>query len=60
MRRALQRERTLRRPVVRVKLYLQCAIAGTPWLPDEGTVDETLDHEVHPAPPPTGPILISR
>ncbi|OBJ05090.1 hypothetical protein A5625_19875 [Mycobacterium sp. 1465703.0] len=60
MRRALQRERTLRRPVVRVKLYLQCAIAGTPWLPDEGTVDETLDNEVHPAPPPTGPILISR
>ncbi|OOK68373.1 integral membrane domain protein [Mycobacterium kansasii] len=29
MRRALQRERTLRRPVVRAKLWLQCAIAGT-------------------------------
>ena len=60
MRRALQRERTLRRPVVRAKLYLQCAIAGTPRLPDDRTVDATLDHEVHPAPAPTGPILISR
>nr|WP_199778563.1 hypothetical protein [Mycobacterium colombiense] len=60
MRRALQRERTLRRPVVRAKLYLQCAIAGTPRLPDERTVDATLDHEIHPAPAPTGPILISR
>ncbi|EFG78166.1 hypothetical protein HMPREF0591_1934 [Mycobacterium parascrofulaceum ATCC BAA-614] len=60
MRRALQRERTLRRPVVRAKLYLQCAIAGTPRLPDDRTVDAQLDHEVHPAPPPTGPILISR
>ena len=60
MRRALQRERRLRRPVVRAKLYLQCAIAGTPKLPDERTVDATLDHEVHPAPAPTGPILIGR
>lgn len=60
MRRALQRERRLRRPVVRAKLYLQCAIAGTPRLPDERTVDATLDHEIHPAPAPTGPILISR
>ncbi|OBB95243.1 hypothetical protein A5782_07400 [Mycobacterium sp. 852002-40037_SCH5390672] len=60
MRRALQRERTLRRPVVRAKLYLQCAIAGTPRMPDERTVDATLDHEIHPAPAPTGPILISR
>jgi hypothetical protein len=62
MRRALQRERTLRRPVVRAKLYLQCAIAGTPRLPDERAVDARLDDEVHPAPPPEGtePILISR
>ncbi len=62
MRRALQRERTLRRPVVRAKLWLQCAIAGTPRLPDESMVDAQLDHDVHPAPPPegTGPILISR
>jgi hypothetical protein len=62
MRRALQRERTLRRPVVRAKLWLQCAIAGTPSRPDERTVDAQLDHDVHPAPPPEGtePILIGR
>lgn len=61
MRRALQRERTLRRPVVRAKLWLQCAIAGTPRLPDERAVDAQLDLDVHPAPPPegTGPILIA-
>jgi hypothetical protein len=60
MRRALQRERLLRRPVVRAKLWLQCAIAGTPSLPDERTVDAQLDQDVHPAPPPEGtePILI--
>lgn len=60
MRRALQRERRLRRPVVRAKLYLQCAIAGTPRFPDPHAVDARLDDEVHPAPAPTGPILISR
>ena len=60
MRRALQRERRLRRPVVRAKLWVQCAIAGTPRLPDERTVDAQLDQDIHPAPAPTGPILISR
>ncbi len=62
MRRALRRERTLRRPVVRAKLYLQCAIAGTPRLPDERIIDAQLDHDVRPAPPPenTEPILIGR
>ena len=62
MARALQRERTLRRPVVRAKLWVQCAIAGTPRLPDERTVDAQLDHDIHPAPPPEGtePILIGR
>lgn len=61
MRRAIQRERTLRRPVVRAKLWLQCAIAGTPRLPDERAVDAQLDLDVHPAPPPEGtaPILIA-
>ncbi|AKN16849.1 hypothetical protein MHAE_00750 [Mycobacterium haemophilum DSM 44634] len=54
MRRSLQRERKLRRPVVRAKLWLQCAIAGTPRLPDERTVDAQLDLDVHPAPPPEG------
>jgi hypothetical protein len=62
MRRALQRERRLRRPVVRAKLWVQCAIAGTPRLPDKRTVDAQLDHDVHSAPPPerTEPILIGR
>jgi hypothetical protein len=62
MRRALQRERTLRRPVVRAKLYIQCAVAGTPGLPDERAIDAQLDHDVRPAPPPEGtePILIGR
>jgi hypothetical protein len=62
MRRALQRERRLRRPVVRAKLWVQCAIAGTPRLPDERAVDAQLDQDIHPAPPPEGtePILIAR
>jgi hypothetical protein len=62
MRRALQRERRLRRPIVRAKMWVQCAIAGTPRLPDERAVDAQLDHDVHPAPPPEGtePILIGR
>ncbi|MEE6139017.1 hypothetical protein SKC41_22140 [Mycobacterium sp. 050128] len=62
MRRALQRERKWRRPVVQAKLWLQCAIAGTPRLPDERLVDAQLDHDVHAAAPPEGtePILIGR
>jgi uncharacterized membrane protein len=61
MRRALQRERKWRRPVVQGKLWLQCAIAGTPRVPDERMVDAQLDHDVRPAPPPedTDRILIS-
>jgi hypothetical protein len=61
MRRALQRERILRRPVVQAKLWLQNAIAGTPRLPDERTVDAQLDLDVHAAPPPEGtePILVA-
>ncbi|WP_343574124.1 hypothetical protein [Mycobacterium sp.] len=52
MSRALQRERSLRRPVVRAKLWLQYAIAGTPRVPSHRTVDAHLDREVYPAPPP--------
>lgn len=52
MSRALQRERQLRRPVVRAKLWLQYAVAGTPRLPSPRLVDAQLDREVHPAPPP--------
>jgi hypothetical protein len=55
MARALQRERTLRRPVVRAKLWLQYTIAGTPRRPDRRMVDALLDQEVHPAPPPPQP-----
>ncbi len=52
MSRALQRERKLRRPVVRAKLWLQYTIAGTPRVPSHRMVDAQLDREVHPAPPP--------
>src|ERR1700758_704640 len=55
MARALQRERTLRRPVVRAKLWVQYTIAGTPRRPDHRMVDAQLDREVHPAPPPPHP-----
>ena len=59
MGRALQRERTLRRPVVRAKLWLQYTIAGTPRLPSHRVVDAHLDREVHPAPPPEPDVLAS-
>jgi hypothetical protein len=59
MSRALQRERTLRRPVVRAKLWLQYTIAGTPRLPSHRMVDAQLDREVHPAPPPEPDVLTS-
>ena len=52
MSRALQRERKLRRPVVRAKLWLQYTIAGTPRVPSHRMVTAQLDREVHPAPPP--------
>jgi hypothetical protein len=55
MTRALQRERTLRRPVVGAKLWLQYTVAGTPRRPDHRMVDAQLDREVHPAPPPPSP-----
>jgi hypothetical protein len=59
MGRALQRERTLRRPVVRAKLWLQYTIAGTPRLPSHRMIDAQLDREVHPAPPPEPDVLTS-
>ena len=58
MRRALIRERRLRRPVVRVKLWLQDAIAGRPQLPSDRMVDARLDRDVHEATSPTVPIMI--
>jgi hypothetical protein len=52
MARALQRERMLRRPVVRAKLWVQYTIAGTPRRVDHRMIDAMLDREVRPAPPP--------
>lgn len=54
MERAVERERSLRRPVIRAKLWLQNVIAGTPSRPDERAVNAELDREVHAAPPPEG------
>jgi hypothetical protein len=59
MRRALQRERRLRRPVVQAKLWFQDTIAGRPRLPDDRAVDAELDREVREASAPTVPILIA-
>lgn len=59
MRRAMQRERRLRRPVVRIKLWVQDAIAGRPQVADERIVEAELDREVREAPAPTVPILIA-
>lgn len=55
MYRSLQRERRLRRPVVRAKLWLQHVVAGEPHFPDELEVNEQLDREIHPAPAPRTP-----
>lgn len=52
MHRALERERWLRRPVVQAKLWVQDAVSGLPRFPDDRAVDEQLDREIHPAPPP--------
>lgn len=52
MHKALERERWLRRPVVRAKLWLQDAVAGMPKFPDDAAVDQQLDREIHAAPAP--------
>lgn len=51
MRRALIRERILRRPIVQAKLWLQHVIAGEPQFPDDSEVDQELDREIHAAAP---------
>ncbi|BBY53295.1 hypothetical protein [Mycolicibacillus koreensis] len=60
MRRALERERQLRRPVVRAKLWLQDAIAGRPQVHDDVTVTAAVNREVRVASAPTEPIMIRR
>ncbi|HME50227.1 MAG TPA: hypothetical protein VKG81_19615 [Mycobacterium sp.] len=52
MHRAVARERSLRRPVVQAKLWVQDAVSGLPRFPDDRQVDEQLDREIHAAPPP--------
>jgi len=60
MRRALVRERMLRRPVVQAKLWLQHVVAGEPHFPDDKEVNEQLDREIHPAPAPPEPQEVDR
>lgn len=60
MRRALERERRLRRPVIAAKLWLQDAIAGRPQVPDERAVDAELDREVRAASAPTVQFMAPR
>ena len=55
MHRSLERERRLRRPVVRGKLWLQHVVAGEPHFPNDLEVNEQLDREIHPAPAPRTP-----
>lgn len=60
MRRALERERRLRRPVIQAKLWLQDAIAGRPQVPDDRVVDAELDREVRAASAPTVQFMVPR
>jgi hypothetical protein len=60
MRRALERERRLRRPVVQAKLWLQHVIAGEPHFPDDSEVNRQLDREIHAAPAPKDRQTINR
>jgi heme/copper-type cytochrome/quinol oxidase subunit 4 len=59
LQRALERERRLRRPVVRAKLWVQDAISGMPRFPDDRAVDEQLDREIHAAPAPSRPVTVN-
>ena len=53
MDRAVRRERRLRRPVMRVMIFLQDLIAGKPSVEHaKSATEEQLDKLVHPAPPP--------
>ncbi|MEU5840291.1 hypothetical protein [Rhodococcus sp. NPDC047139] len=67
MSRALARERRLRRPVIRAKLFVQELVAGAPTLETvRGSVEHSrsaaeaeLDRRVRPAPPPISAIAVS-
>ncbi|WP_315901181.1 hypothetical protein [Rhodococcus sp. BP22] len=56
MERALRRERTIRRPTIRAKVYLQDLIAGKPSIGHAVEATEyELDRKVRPAAPPPVP-----
>ncbi|MCL2533983.1 MAG: hypothetical protein FWE39_07450 [Nocardiaceae bacterium] len=53
MRRALEREKRFRRPMIRAKIYVQDLVAGKPSVEHALTATEAeLDRTVHAAPPP--------
>ena len=52
MRRALERERRIRRPIVQGNLWLQSVLAGMPRFPDDDAVEAELDREIHAAAAP--------
>lgn len=56
MRRAIERERRWRRPVIRAKIYVQDLIAGTPSVEHARVAaEDELEHVVHAAPAPISP-----
>ena len=50
--RALERERRIRRPLVKANLWLQSVLAGMPRFPDDDAVEAELDREIHAAAAP--------
>ncbi len=52
MERALERERRIRRPLVKANLWLQSVLAGMPRFPDDDAVEAELDREIHAAAAP--------
>lgn len=55
MERALRRERTIRRPAIRAKIYCQDLIAGKPSVEHAvSATEDELDRTVQPAAPPRG------
>ncbi|QCQ90627.1 hypothetical protein [Rhodococcus sp. SGAir0479] len=56
MRRAVEREKRFRRPMIRAKIYVQDLVAGKPSVEHALTATEAeLERTVHPAPPPISP-----
>ncbi|RWA19436.1 hypothetical protein MBRU_16925 [Mycolicibacterium brumae DSM 44177] len=53
MRRALARERRIRRPIAAANLWLQSVVAGMPRVPEDDAVEAELDRTVRAAPAPS-------